>query len=142
MTCVYHLNTMAHYSWLVRSFGSQLYECLFLINILTFHYLIFIGSRRVFALFLLILDDTLQLEVKRDLTSDRILLKKCIVCEHDHSFDLQGTDGDILSELGLALNITGLETQGFGCPVDGDQSKVFTDVEAARDAVLVDCFGP
>ena len=50
---------MAHYSWLVRSFGSQLYECLFLINILTFHYLIFIGSRRVFALFLLILDDTL-----------------------------------------------------------------------------------
>lgn len=76
------------------------------------------------------------------LVSDKILLEECIVYAHHQSFDLQGTDGDVFSEPRLALNITGLETQGFGCPVDGDQAKVFTHVEAAWEAVLIYRFGP
>ena len=71
------------------------------------------------------------------LVSDKILLEECTVYEHHYSFDLQGTDGDVFSEPRLTLNITGLETQGFGCPVDGDQAKVFTHVEAAWEAVLI-----
>ena len=114
----------------------------FLINILTLNDLILMGSRRVFALFLLISDGTSWLEFNRHLTSDKILLEECIVCEHHHSFDLQGTDGDVLSELGLALNIIGLETQGFGFPFDGDQAKVFTHIEAVWEAVLIYRFGP
>ena len=70
------------------------------------------------------------------------VLRNALSYAHHQSFDLQGTDGDVLSQPGLALNITGLETQGFRCPVDGDQAKVFTHVEAAWEAVLVDRFGP